>query len=123
MRSLAALELLDLNEESEYITDILIQAVQEESVVRKHTLADACFEMRLDPKVKFRLLLQNGMKHPNLEKRSMAAMEAGELGKTADWSKPMLAQWIEQHQDLEFVGSGIDALWEIVEGGGMGDEG
>ncbi|MBW4579266.1 MAG: HEAT repeat domain-containing protein [Tildeniella nuda ZEHNDER 1965/U140] len=29
---------------------------------------------------------------------------------------PAIVQWIEQHQDEECVGAGIDALWEIVEG-------
>ncbi|MFS0520024.1 caspase family protein [Nostoc sp. UIC 10607] len=39
-----------------------------------------------------------------------------ELGKTFDLVAPALNQWIEQHQDKEYVGVfGIDALWMLLE--------
>ena len=37
-------------------------------------------------------------------------------GKRSHQVEPAIVQWIEQHQDEEYVGAGIDALWEIVEG-------
>ncbi len=49
---------------------------------------------------------------------SMTAQVLSKLGKTIDWVEPAIVQWIEQHQDEECVGAGIDALWEIVEGEG-----
>lgn len=36
------------------------------------------------------------------------------LSKHSDAIKPALVQWIEQHQQEEYVGNGIDALWELV---------
>jgi hypothetical protein len=48
--------------------------------------------------------------------RSSAAAALGRLGKKTDAVALLLVQWIEQHQDSEFMSSGIDALWEIVEG-------
>ncbi|XGV97858.1 MAG: NACHT domain-containing NTPase [Leptolyngbya sp. BL-A-14] len=40
----------------------------------------------------------------------------GDLAKRSPQVEPAIVQWIEQHQDEECVGAGIDALWEIVEG-------
>lgn len=39
-----------------------------------------------------------------------------QLGKTFDGVAPALSQWIEQHQDKEYLVNGIDALWTLVEG-------
>lgn len=39
-----------------------------------------------------------------------------QLGKTFDGVAPALSQWIEQHQDKEYLVDGIDALWTLVEG-------
>ncbi|HAC63724.1 MAG TPA: signal transduction protein, partial [Cyanothece sp. UBA12306] len=43
-----------------------------------------------------------------------AAEALGKLGNKSDKIKPLVVQWIQQHEDSEFVGSGIDALWELV---------
>jgi hypothetical protein len=50
--------------------------------------------------------------------RSSTADAIGNIGREPDWVTPILVQWIEQHQDEDCVGAGIDALWEIVEGEG-----
>ena len=47
-----------------------------------------------------------------------AASVLGKLGKRSPQVEPAIVQWIEQHQDEDCVGAGIDALWEIVEGEG-----
>ncbi len=39
-----------------------------------------------------------------------------QLSTTFDRVAPALAQWIEQHQDKEYVVYGIDTLWKLVEG-------
>lgn len=46
--------------------------------------------------------------------RTNVAKALSKLGKKSDKIKPLVVQWIEQHEDSEFVGSGIDALWELV---------
>ncbi len=46
--------------------------------------------------------------------RGSAASALGNLGNKSDQIKPLVVQWIQQHEDSEFVGSGIDTLWGLV---------
>jgi HEAT repeat protein len=46
--------------------------------------------------------------------RYNAASALGKLGKQTDTVAPLLANWIEQNQQSDYVGHGIDALWAIM---------
>ncbi|MGB5594641.1 MAG: HEAT repeat domain-containing protein, partial [Crocosphaera sp.] len=46
--------------------------------------------------------------------RLFAAVALGNLGKKSHKVLPLVVQWIEQHEDSKFVGSGIDVLWGLV---------
>ncbi|MEA5522265.1 sister chromatid cohesion protein PDS5 [Limnoraphis robusta] len=46
--------------------------------------------------------------------RDRAARALGQLGKKSDTVLPAVIQWLEQHQDSESIGSGIDALWNLL---------
>ncbi|NEO45443.1 MAG: NACHT domain-containing protein [Moorea sp. SIO4A3] len=48
--------------------------------------------------------------------RKKAAQALGKLGKTSNHVLPTVIEWIEQHQDSNYVGRGIDALWDLVVG-------
>ncbi|WP_081431317.1 HEAT repeat domain-containing protein [Moorena bouillonii] len=49
--------------------------------------------------------------------RRRAANALGKLGKTSNnHVLPSVIEWIEQHQDSDYVGSGIDVLWDLVVG-------
>jgi HEAT repeat protein len=48
--------------------------------------------------------------------RYSAASIWGKLSKKSGNVITDVAQWIEQHQDSEYVGNGIDALWHLVAG-------
>ncbi|NEP27020.1 HEAT repeat domain-containing protein [Moorena sp. SIO3I6] len=48
--------------------------------------------------------------------RWQAAEVLGNLGKKSNHVLPTVIEWIEQHQDSQYVGSGIDALWDLVVG-------
>ncbi|NEO44924.1 MAG: NACHT domain-containing protein [Moorea sp. SIO4A3] len=48
--------------------------------------------------------------------RWQAAEVLGKLGKTSNHVLPTVIEWIEQHQDSDYVGRGIDALWDLVVG-------
>ena len=48
--------------------------------------------------------------------RSSAAEALGKLGKKSAHILPQLVKWIEQHQDSEYIGRGIDVLWDLVVG-------
>ncbi|QLE58290.1 NACHT domain-containing NTPase [Nostoc sp. TCL26-01] len=45
---------------------------------------------------------------------SRAAEALGNLGKKSSDITATIAQWISQHQDSEYLGNGIDVLWELV---------
>jgi len=45
---------------------------------------------------------------------SAAAEALGNLGMKSSDVLPAVVQWVEQHQDAKYVGSGIDALWNLV---------
>ncbi|WP_293093761.1 HEAT repeat domain-containing protein [Moorena sp. SIO3I6] len=47
---------------------------------------------------------------------SSAADALVELGKTSNHVLPTVIEWIEQHQDSDYVGNGIDVLWDLVVG-------
>jgi hypothetical protein len=42
----------------------------------------------------------------------------GNLGMKSSDVLPAVVQWVEQHQDGEYVGSGINVLWDLVAGEG-----
>ncbi|WP_044493884.1 HEAT repeat domain-containing protein, partial [Moorena producens] len=48
--------------------------------------------------------------------RRDASEALGKLGKTSNHVIPSVIKWIEQHQDSDYVGSGIDVLWDLVVG-------
>ncbi|MGD1806534.1 HEAT repeat domain-containing protein [Dapis sp. BLCC M126] len=48
--------------------------------------------------------------------RRKAALALSNLGKKSDNIFPIIIQWIQQHQDSEYVGRGIDVLWYLVVG-------
>ncbi|OKH57182.1 sister chromatid cohesion protein PDS5 [Scytonema sp. HK-05] len=46
--------------------------------------------------------------------RVFAASALGNLGKNSGDVATTVVEWVSQHQDSEYVGSGIDVLWELV---------
>ena len=50
--------------------------------------------------------------------RYFTASALGKLGIKSSEVLPAVVQWIDRHQDTEYVGSGINALWDLVAGEG-----
>ncbi|WP_445300619.1 MULTISPECIES: HEAT repeat domain-containing protein [unclassified Microcoleus] len=50
--------------------------------------------------------------------RREAASALGKLGLKSSDVLPAVVQWIDRHQDTEYVGLGIDVLWDLVAGEG-----
>jgi hypothetical protein len=48
--------------------------------------------------------------------RSSAADALGKLGKKFRHATTAVVYWIEQNRDSEYVGEGIDVLWDLVAG-------
>ncbi|MDJ0736895.1 MAG: hypothetical protein QNJ47_22980 [Nostocaceae cyanobacterium] len=56
------------------------------------------------------LLLQD--EHSSVH--SSAAFALGKLGKKSPKIISKITQWLEENQNYEYVGNGIDALWNMV---------
>ncbi|MDF5726498.1 MAG: hypothetical protein PUP92_00285 [Rhizonema sp. PD38] len=48
--------------------------------------------------------------------RFRAAIALGNLGKNSSNVTDAVARWISQHQNLKYVGKGINVLWDLVAG-------
>ena len=46
--------------------------------------------------------------------RYRAADAIGNIGKSEPELINLMTNWIEQHQNTEYVGNGIDVLWNLV---------
>ncbi|KST65567.1 HEAT repeat domain-containing protein [Mastigocoleus testarum] len=64
------------------------------------------------PQIVQPLLTRLGDEHFSV--RESAADALANLGKNCNYIKPAVIEWIFQHQDTEYVGNGIDALWMLV---------
>ncbi|WP_293038185.1 HEAT repeat domain-containing protein [Moorena sp. SIO1F2] len=60
------------------------------------------------------LLAMLGNSESNVHHRAVIALV--KLGKTSNHILPTVIEWIEQHQDSDYVGRGIDVLWDLVVG-------
>lgn len=58
--------------------------------------------------------LLNRLQDENSRVHFWAAFALDELVKKSSDVLPALTQWISQHQDSDYVGNGIDALWDMV---------
>lgn len=110
-RCSAAWALGELGDASEPVIQALRYAAVSESTALKSTAEEALEMLNKLNKANPALLLQD-LDSEYVEVRLDAA-ELGKLGKTNDSIRPLLVQWIEQHQDSEDVGSEIDVLWQI----------
>ncbi|WP_318720107.1 MULTISPECIES: HEAT repeat domain-containing protein [unclassified Roseofilum] len=59
-------------------------------------------------------LLLERLQDEDSDVRRSAASALGEFGKQSRDLIPRLVQWISEHQDSEYVGRGIDVLWDSV---------
>ena len=79
------------------------------SLVKLGQSSDAVVEALLD------LLKDNSFSMDSLGRVSDRAAESLiALAQKSDTVKPALVQWIEQHQHEDYVGKGIDVLWELT---------
>ncbi|NEQ81669.1 MAG: NACHT domain-containing protein, partial [Moorea sp. SIO2I5] len=56
------------------------------------------------------------LQDPDADRRRMASGTLSAFGKTSNHVFPSVIEWIEQHQDSDYVGRGIDVLWDLVVG-------
>ena len=118
VRSRAASALSSLSNGSELVSHLLPLLQDEDSRVRSHA-ASALGRSGSGPELVSHLLPL--LQDEDRDVRSSAASALGSLGNNSNFVTLALAEWIEQHQELEHIGDGVDALWNIVTGRNSGD--
>ena len=111
----AAEALGNLGNSSETVINALLAGLQDDDSVVRESAAEALGKLGNSSKTVVNALLA-GLKDDESLVRWKAAEALGNLGKTSNHVLPTVIEWIEQHQDSDYLGSGIDALWDLVVG-------
>ncbi|MHC5764440.1 MAG: HEAT repeat domain-containing protein [Nostoc sp.] len=114
VRNSAAEALGNLGNASPQVVETLLGLLKDETGSVRDSAAEALGNLgNASPQVVEALLGllkdETGSVHNN-----SAAEALGKLGKNSSNVTATVAEWISQHHDSEYVGSGIDALWNLV---------
>ncbi|NEQ60731.1 MAG: NACHT domain-containing protein [Moorea sp. SIO4A1] len=115
VRGNAALTLGYSGNSSETVVNALLAGLQDDESYVRVRAAEALVNLGNSSETVVSTLLAELMDDKSYVSRR-AAYGLGDLGKTSNHVLPTVIEWIEQHQDSEYVGSGIDALWDLVVG-------
>ncbi|MBD2504838.1 HEAT repeat domain-containing protein [Anabaena azotica] len=115
VRSFAAEALGKLGKDTPEVVSQLLALLYDESNFVRSSAVGALGKLGKDkPEVVAQLL---ALLHDESESmRSSAAWALGKLGKNSPDITANVVEWILQHQDSEYVGTGIDVLWDLVVG-------
>ncbi|NEO78369.1 HEAT repeat domain-containing protein [Moorena sp. SIO4G3] len=115
VRGWAAIALGNLGKSSETVVNALLGQLQDDDSRLRRWAAEALGKLGNSSENLVRVLLAR-LQEPDSGVRSKAAQALGNLGKTSNHVLPTVIEWIEQHQDSDYMGRGIDALWDLVVG-------
>ncbi|NEP81606.1 MAG: signal transduction protein [Okeania sp. SIO3B3] len=115
VRGSAAEALGKLGNSSETVINSLLALLQHENSIVRGSAAEALGKLGNSSETVINSLLAL-LQHENSIVRLSAAEVLGKLGNSSHNILPTIVQWIQQHQDSEYVGRGIDALWYLVVG-------
>ena len=115
VRGWAAHALVQLGNSSEDVVKTLLEGLKDDDYIVRVSAAEALGKLGNSSETVVKALLAR-LKDDDYYVRGRAAYALGQLGKTSNHVLPTVIEWIEQHQDSEYVGSGIDALWDLVVG-------
>jgi len=119
LRFLAASVLGKLGNASEAVISVLVQRLEDRDKSVRLEAAQALGNLgNASEPVISALLLRLEDRDDFVVHYSAAAEALGKLGLKSSEVLPAVVQWVEQHQDTEYVGSGIDVLWDLVAGEG-----
>ncbi|AOY84250.2 HEAT repeat domain-containing protein [Moorena producens JHB] len=116
VRGNAADALGKLGNSSETVINALLAGLQDDKSYVRGNAANALGNLGNNSETVINALLA-GLQDEYPPVRRDATEALGNLGKTSNHVLPTVIEWIEQHQDSDYVGSGIDALWDLVVGG------
>jgi HEAT repeat protein/energy-coupling factor transporter ATP-binding protein EcfA2 len=113
VRGSAAEALGKLGQGSETVVNVLLLRLDDDDSKVRYSAANALGKLgQGSEKVVNALLLH--LDDDDSDVRESAAEALGKLGKNNPDILPLIMQWIEQHQDSDYIGCGIDALWDMV---------
>ena len=107
----AALGYLD-NASTQLVNALLLRLADEDSWVRLSAAYALSKLGNASAQVVDALLLR--LADEDSEVRKFAVYALGNLGKNSSDVTTAVVEWISQHQDSEYIGSGIDALWRLA---------
>ncbi|NEQ41302.1 MAG: hypothetical protein F6K40_35925, partial [Okeania sp. SIO3I5] len=111
----ASLVLERLKNSSETVINSLLAWLQDENSDIRGSAAYALGSLENSSKTVINSLLPL-LQDEGSFARKKAAEALGKLGKKSNNILPTIIQWIQQHQDSEYVGRGIDVLWYLIVG-------
>ncbi|NEP35890.1 HEAT repeat domain-containing protein [Moorena sp. SIO3B2] len=111
----AANALGELGNSSDTVVKRLLELLQDNRSDVRITAADALVQLGNSSDTVVKALLEL-LKDNTFDVPGMAAYALSQLGKTSNDIIPTVIEWIEQHQDSDYVGRGIDVLWDLVVG-------
>jgi predicted NACHT family NTPase/HEAT repeat protein len=117
VRYSAAFALGNLGNASEAVINALLLSLEDEDEEVRYSAASALGKLGNASEAVISALLLR-LEDGEGAVRSSAAEALGKLGLKSSEVLPAVVQWIDRHQDTEYVGSGIDALWDLVAGEG-----
>ncbi|MGD1804052.1 HEAT repeat domain-containing protein [Dapis sp. BLCC M126] len=115
VRGMAAIALGNLNNSSETVINSLLVTLQDEDSYVCVNAAIALGNLNNSSETVINSLLVR-FQDKDYDVPWRAAETLGKLGKKSNNILPTIVQWIQQHQDSEYVGRGIDVLWYLVVG-------
>ncbi|NEQ13393.1 MAG: NACHT domain-containing protein [Moorea sp. SIO3E2] len=115
VRRWTALALGKLGNSSETVVKVVLAQLQDDDSRLRRWSAIALGKLGNSSEAVVNALLALLQDNDSFVRRS-AAEALGRLGKTSNHVLPTVIEWIEQHQDSNYVGRGIDALWYLVVG-------
>ncbi|NEQ68107.1 MAG: NACHT domain-containing protein [Symploca sp. SIO2D2] len=113
MRFLATEALVQLGKDSEKVHQALLALLTDEDESVRIEVVVMLGQLGKDSEEVHQALLKL-LTDENQFVRFFTARVLSDLGKKSSKVTPAVIHWIEQHQDSEYVGSGIDALWDLV---------
>ncbi|NEO38230.1 MAG: NACHT domain-containing protein [Moorea sp. SIOASIH] len=113
VRRTAAEALVKLGHSSDTVVNALLALLQDNHSDVRQDAADALGKLGNNSETVVNALLER-LQDEHFGVRSDAARALGKLGKISNHILPTVIEWIEQHQDSGYVGSGIDVLWDLV---------
>ena len=115
VRHSAADALGNLGNASPQVVEALLSRLQDENYSVYYSAADALGNLgNASPQVIEALLSR--LQDDDADMRYDEAVALGKLGKNSSNVAAAVARWIPQHQNLKYVGKGIDLLWDLVAG-------